>query len=424
MSAEFSQVPLASLHLGSVLTAPIYDDGHPRTKLLGERIEINEQFLKQLKSRGIHSVSLSKRDLAAMRAGEPQGNRREVPDHEMHPAPLVTQHSEDMDGELGSMSIDSEIEASSDRPEIQSPTGRYDQEAVASEVSRREQQVEYMDDLFVKMVQNDPAETHGLSEVCGAAIRSVVQDKDLFLCLGLNPFSSDYPSRHSLHVCSVAISIGVTLGLDDQSLIDLGTGCLIHDVGMLKLDRQFFKAKRALTSSELSTLSGHPILTLEALACPGVTLSRVARIVAYQIHERCDGSGYPRGTKGDEIHYLAKIAAVADAYVGLVSNRWHRKGLIPYYAVEKLLNSIPLGLFDPKVVRGLLQTISLFPIGSFVETNDGRVARVVRATGETYTKPVIELWNAKHKQFEPDLVNLSRDPSIWAKRAIPTPNMD
>ena len=87
---------------------------------------------------------------------------------------------------------------------------------------------------------------------------------------------------------------------------------------------------------------------MDSLACPGVRLTRISRIVAYQIHERCDGSGYPRGMVGDDLHVLSKIAAVADAYVGLVSNRWHRKALMPYYAMEKMLHSIPQGLFDPK----------------------------------------------------------------------------
>jgi len=69
----------------------------------------------------------------------------------------------------------------------------------------------------------------------------------------------------------------------------------------------------------------------------------------------------------------------------------------------------------------LLETISLFPVGSYVETNDGRIGRVVRATGQTYTKPVIELWNDRHQHFEPDLVNLADDSLIWVTRAVVSP---
>ena len=162
-------------------------------------------------------------------------------------------------------------------------------------VKQREQQINYVEGLFVSMLAGSAAEADGLGDVCRDSLQSIVADKDLFLCLGLNPYDADYPSRHSLHVCTVALSIGVTLGLDDASLADLGTGCLIHDVGMMKLDHRLYKAKRRLTQKELYLLADHPVHTLDALACPGVQISRVARIVAYQIHERCNGTGYPRG---------------------------------------------------------------------------------------------------------------------------------
>ena len=243
-------------------------------------------------------------------------------------------------------------------------------------VKQREQQINYVEGLFVSMLAGSAAEADGLGDVCRDSLQSIVADKDLFLCLGLNPYDADYPSRHSLHVCTVALSIGVTLGLDDASLADLGTGCLIHDVGMMKLDHRLYKAKRRLTQKELYLLADHPVHTLDALACPGVQISRVARIVAYQIHERCNGTGYPRGRRADDIHPLAKIAAVADAYVGLVSKRSYRPGLMPYHAMTKLLESIPLGFFDSKAVRGLLHSVSLFPIGSFVKLDIHRTARM------------------------------------------------
>jgi HD-GYP domain-containing protein (c-di-GMP phosphodiesterase class II) len=297
----------------------------------------------------------------------------------------------------------------------------YDPQHKSLEVMRRERQVAYVDDLFAKLIEGAAAETEALSDVCRESIRAIVADKDLFLCLGLNPYDANYPARHSLHVATVAIAIGVVLGLDDEGLTDLGTGCLIHDVGMMKLDKRLYKSKRCLTPSELMKLAEHPVLTLDALASLGVGISRVARIVAYQIHERCDGSGYPRGRTNDEIHGLAKIAAVADAYIGLVSNRAHRRGMLPYFAIQKILESIPLGHFDPKAVRALLHAMSLFPVGSFVETSIGRIGRVVRSNGKAYLSPTIELWNEKHKQFDPDLVNLAEENSLRIVKASPVP---
>ncbi len=421
MPLEFAQVPLSALTVGTVLTEPIFEIGFDRRKLLGKSIAIDLHSIKQLEARGISSVSVSKRDLAAMSAGTPQGKMKIAPDHEYQRVVLVTEHTREVENDMEAIAPVKIDPVPLPEKWSDPPCVRYEAAAVKETIHQREKQVSYVDGLYDDLVTRGGSDSGDLATICRDSLNSIMEDKDLFLSLGLNPYESEYPSRHSLHVCTVAISIGVMLGLDDKSLMDLGTGCLIHDVGMLKLDPNLYRSKRRLTASELAKLATHPILTLEALACPGVKLSRVARLVAYQIHERCDGSGYPRGITSDDIHSLSKIAAVADAYVGLVSNRKHRKALMPYFALEKILKTLPEYQFEPKVVRGLLHGISLFPIGSFVELRDGRVCRVVRATGETYTQPILEIWNTRFRRFEPDLLNLKQETTATVRRAIPGP---
>ena len=423
MADERATVPIALLKTGTIISSDIFDSHLRTTKLVGRGIEITDQILQQLESRGVAHVVVSKRDLAAMQAGEPQGARRDAPDHQYPVARNLTERSRALDYEIRKSKITTDVEPKESEKVVRSIGERndpYDHHHREHLIHQREKHVEYVDSLFEQLAGGTEADAEGLSDVCRSSIQEIVEDKDLFLCLGLNPFDAGYPARHSLHVATVAISIGVVLGLNDQSLTDLGTGCLIHDVGMLKLSKHLYTAKRKLNEDELVKLAEHPILTLDALACPGVEISRVARVVAFQLHERCNGTGYPFGRFSDEIHSLAKIAAVADAYVGLVSNRWHRRGLIPYFAVKKLLESIPSGLYDPKAVRGLLNAISLFPIGSFVEMNDGRIGRVVRSS-ESYMTPVISLWNEKHGEFESDLVNLTYEPALKIVRAARSP---
>lgn len=419
MTVEFSQIPLSDLSVGAVLTAPIFDVDGKRTKLLGEGVEVNQSLLDQLNARGVTRVSISKRDLAAMSAGVPQGTRKTAADHTYAPTKKSTEHSIVIDRAINAPEFVTEIEDKVDRT-LDTLTECYDREAIVHEVQQREEQISYIETLYDHLIKGDGTEVEGLTEVCRQSIESMIRDKDLFSCLGVTPYDGDYPSRHSLHVCSVALSIGFVMGLDDKSLIDLGTGCLIHDVGMLKLNSKIYRTNRTLNEKELAILAEHPIFTMDTIYGTDARISPISRIVAYQIHERCNGGGYPRGTKGDQLHILSRIAAVADAYVALLSNRWHRPGMMPYYAMEKMLKSIPQGLFDPKAVRGLLHAVSLFPLGSFVETHDGRIARVVRSTGESYMQPIIEFWNEKHKIFEPDLINLADETEIKIKRAVAT----
>ena len=130
MSVEFSQVPLSGLSVGTVLTSPVFDIGGDRTKLLGKGIEINETFLKQLSARGVSTVSVSKRDLAAMSAGTPQGIRQKASDHSYTPARLATEYSDAMDSVIQSTEFDTEIVGQVDRS-LHTPDHKYDDEAVA-----------------------------------------------------------------------------------------------------------------------------------------------------------------------------------------------------------------------------------------------------------------------------------------------------
>jgi HD-GYP domain-containing protein (c-di-GMP phosphodiesterase class II) len=219
-------------------------------------------------------------------------------------------------------------------------------------------------------------------------------------------------------VALVAMGIGAALGYDKQILADLAMGCLLHDCGMLRLGSEIYQAQRVLEPTEFRAIVRHPVLTFEVLE---ENLERVpvgARMVAYQMHERCDGSGYPRGRSGDQIHELAKVAAVADTYVALVSPRPHRRGLLPYFSIEKILHGVREGLFDARVVRGLLRSVSLFPIGSYVAVSDERVGRVIRRGGEQYDRPVVELWSRRKLDGPPTLVDLALEPELRVVRPL------
>ncbi len=144
-------------------------------------------------------------------------------------------------------------------------------------------------------------------------------------------------------------------------------------------------------------------------------------MVAYQIHERCNGSGYPRGRAGGQITELSRVAAVADTFVALVSPRPYRPSMIPYYAMETMLKLSRRGLFDRRFVRALLETVSLFPLGSFVALSDDRVGRVIRSNGPAYDRPVIEVAGKSPHDGELPIVDLSQATGLKVVRAIAGP---
>lgn len=217
------------------------------------------------------------------------------------------------------------------------------------------------------------------------------------------------------------MAIGVELDLDYPNLIELGIGCLIHDVGMQQVGLEWFNSKAPISSRAIEKLSDHPVHALDVAAGFEDRISDAAKLVAYQIHERLDGSGYPRGCSVNQIHTLAKIAAVADEFVALVAPRPHRLGVQGYYAIKHILEETKLGKFDPTVVRALLKTTGLFPIGSYVELTNDQVGRVIRTGGALFDKPTIEMWPTSDLGSKPVIVNLQDDPTIQIARTMPLP---
>ncbi|MCH7750717.1 MAG: HD domain-containing protein [Planctomycetes bacterium] len=273
--------------------------------------------------------------------------------------------------------------------------------------------------LVESLEQGRSIELEAPASLTRDSLAQMSEDMDLFVRLGINPPERDYRGKHSLHVAMLAASIGANMGWDEKVLVDLGVGCLLHDIGMIRIPDGLYKNDRILDADEFGEIARHPIHTFDLIAehCPDVSLA--SRMVAYQIHERCNGSGYPRNRQGFMIHQAAKVAAVADVYVALVSPRLHRPALMPYYAVEHLIYGVKNGQFDSSVVRALLKTISLFPIGSYLKLADQRVARVIRANLEHYGRPVVEIWSPDKLDQAPEVVDLSENSQIVIQGPVP-----
>ena len=193
---------------------------------------------------------------------------------------------------------------------------------------------------------------------------------------------------HSVNVAIYAIKIGHGLGYNRNQLIDLGASGLLHDVGMVTLSPDLF-TKGRFTQNDIALLQQHPAKGRDMLLKLGEKYQWLAD-VAYQEHEREDGSGYPQKLMGNDIHEYAKIIGVADIYAGLTRSRPDRHGMLPFEAVKEILQTRKHE-FDPRVVRVLLKTLSAFPVGSLVKLNSGAIGRVTDTDIDSPLRPVISI---------------------------------
>jgi HD-GYP domain-containing protein (c-di-GMP phosphodiesterase class II) len=132
--------------------------------------------------------------------------------------------------------------------------------------------------------------------------------------------------------------------------------------------------------------------------------------VAGQVHEREDGSGYPRGRTSGGIHPLAKIVAVADSFCAMTRARPHRAGMPRHAAMRTLLGEGHAGRLDRGALRGLLDAVSAYPIGCVVELSDARKAQVLRPNRGAHTRPVLRVLGADNAPTN-ELIDLAADRS-------------
>jgi len=220
-------------------------------------------------------------------------------------------------------------------------------------------------------------------------VKLTTVDVDLLpLIVAMQTAEGEYLFDHCVNVSLLSMAVGAHLGLDRGKLVELGTGALLLDVGMLKISDAIRLAPRKLTADERIEVKRHTLYTLDSLQrIEG--LSSVVPFVGYQVHERTDGTGYPRGRSGMFIHQYAKIAAVMDVYSAMTRPRPHRSAIPPYLAMKQILAEGSQGKLDRSVIRALLDCLSLFPVGSIVELEGGTRARVMRANPGNHTRPIV-----------------------------------
>jgi PAS domain S-box-containing protein/putative nucleotidyltransferase with HDIG domain len=157
-----------------------------------------------------------------------------------------------------------------------------------------------------------------------------------------------YTAGHEKRVAQIAVAIATELGLDAHRIEGLRVGGYIHDIGKIIVPAEILTKPRRLTAAEYELVKGHPQAGYDILK--NVDFPWPVADIAYQHHERMDGSGYPRGLKGEEILLEARITAVADVVETMASHRPYRAGL----GIEQALAEIEGGsgtLYDPVIVE-------------------------------------------------------------------------
>ncbi|MGE5604346.1 MAG: HD-GYP domain-containing protein [Bacteroidota bacterium] len=256
---------------------------------------------------------------------------------------------------------------------------------------------------FPELKEGDPLIYKGIVEDLE---NQVDLNTNVLLNLSHMKIHDHYIYSHSVNVSIVAMIIGREMHLEPEANKKLGLAALLHDFGMIRIDQSLYDQDRKLTAADWIEIKRHPDYGFELVSGAEDLDAEVLEGIR-QHHERFDGSGYPRGLKGEEISLFGRIIAVADVYDACISPRKYRPRMTPYEALKNLLGES--SLFDIKVLKALVTSMAIYPIGSLVRLNTGEIAKVIGINHGYPFRPEIRIMldRAQQKLEQPIRLNLA-----------------
>ncbi len=243
-----------------------------------------------------------------------------------------------------------------------------------------------------------------------------------------------YTLQHSIDVTVVGLVVARRLFNDfgrldglsrrsferiDDAVVRLGVGLLLHDVGKIGVPQRILTKPGRLDAEEWELMRQHPLWGVELVKSHLVSYH--AKAVIRSHHERWNGSGYPDGIERDRIPQFARIAAVADAYDAITSERPYQAAASPAAGHATIMAGAGT-LFDPQVVEAFRRVIAPSPPGSEVTLRDGRRAIVVSVPEDNLHLPVVRIvTRADGTPVEPVDVALAEHPELALAPPEPLP---
>ena len=256
----------------------------------------------------------------------------------------------------------------------------------------------FVENIFIKASVSDELDYKVVTEKIKDMVEYIKEDRRFLMRVlkNIEPApDKNYLATHSVRSTIIAIIIGTYLKLPNYRLIELGVAALVHEAGMLKLPSNIYLNQRALNPQEQKAILTHPILGYTMLKSLDFPLAIC--LAALEHHERENASGYPRRLAGEKISLYSKIIAVACSYEALNSKRPHKEAKDGYTGMLELLKNEGKR-YDDTIVKALVLSLSIYPIGLYVLLSNGKKGQVIDVNPENPRFPVVQVFG----EFTPD----------------------
>jgi putative nucleotidyltransferase with HDIG domain len=278
--------------------------------------------------------------------------------------------------------------------------------------------------MFEEARMGKAVDTGGAQKLVEEISDSVIRNPGALISLARLKSADDYTYMHSVAVCAMMVALAKQLGLSEEETRSAGLAGLMHDLGKAQMPMEVLNKPGKLTDAEFAIIKTHPEEGYKLLLT-GINVDPVVMDVCLHHHEKTDGSGYPKGLKAEEISLFAKMGAVCDVYDAITSNRPYKAGWDPAESLRKMAEWAN-GHFDTVVFQAFVKSLGIYPIGSLVRLQSGRLGVVMEQTPKSLTTPKVKVFfsTKSNMRIVPVIVDLSlptsndkiagrEDPAKW-----------
>ncbi|MBI1889486.1 MAG: HD-GYP domain-containing protein [Burkholderiales bacterium] len=236
--------------------------------------------------------------------------------------------------------------------------------------------------------------------------QSVLRNPDALIGLARLKTKDDYTYMHSVAVCALMVALARQLGLEELQVREAGFAGLLHDIGKMMIPNEILNKPGALSREEFLVIQTHPVEG-HKLLLEGQGATDAALDVVLHHHEKVDGTGYPDKLAGDKITLLARMGAVCDVYDALTSNRVYKNGWCPAEAIRRMAEWA--GHFDDKVFQAFVKSTGIYPVGTLVMLESGRLGVVIEQSEKSLLTPRVKVFfSTKSKTYiTPEIINMA-----------------
>lgn len=237
---------------------------------------------------------------------------------------------------------------------------------------------------------------------------SVLSNSGALLTLLRIKNKDDYTFLHSVSVGTLMIAFCRSVGMDRETIHLAGLGGILHDTGKALVPDEILNKPGRLTEEEFDIIRRHPRDGFDILSrTEGI--GEIPLDITLHHHERVDGSGYPNKLNGDTISTLAKMAAIVDVYDAITADRCYHKGMAPTDALRKIFEWSKYH-FDPKLVQAFMRCVGIYPVGTLVLLESGKLGVVIEQHDSNLLTPKIKvMFSSKSNTYlQPEILDLSR----------------